>query len=425
MLSARDNELMCRTGPATPMGQAMRQIWVPALLSSELPEPDCDPVHVELLGENFVAFRDTNGQVGILDEMCCHRGVSLTLGTAENCGLRCVYHGWLFAADGTILETPNVPEPEFKTRFKAKSYPVREAGGMVWTYIGDPADVPEFFDFPFLEAPESKFLTAMGIHDCNYVQVMEGLVDSTHLSVLHFTQLMLETNPDIKFIQNTSHMAKNATPSVEAEEMPFGFHYGAVREVDGKSETNVTGFLAPFFILNPNDIYIAVVPMTDEKCAFYWTWYDGVRDYGESPLREEQMKAVGLDLLEEYGMTRATYYSGRQPSRENRFRQDRARMREQGHRTGIDSFVQEDLMVVNSGGGLRDRTNEHLSSSDAAVAMMYRVLLKSAKRVAAGEKPIGYGVPFGQLRGARQTFALGTDWREAVPNNFPQQADAA
>ena len=134
MLSTKDNELMCRTGRDLPMGKAMRHFWIPALLSSELPKPDCDPVHVELLGENFVAFRDSEGKVGLLDEMCCHRGASLTLGRSEACGLRCIYHGWLFAADGTVLETPNIADPSFKSRFKAKAYPVREAGGLVDLY---------------------------------------------------------------------------------------------------------------------------------------------------------------------------------------------------------------------------------------------------------------------------------------------------
>src|SRR5882757_3386707 len=136
MLSDVDNDLICRVGPGTAMGKAMRRFWIPALMSSELPVTDRDPVHVELLNESFVAFRDANGQVGLLDELCCHRGASLTVGRVEDCGIRCVYHGWLFAADGTVLETPNVQGPGFKAHVKAKAYPVREAGGLIWTYLG-------------------------------------------------------------------------------------------------------------------------------------------------------------------------------------------------------------------------------------------------------------------------------------------------
>lgn len=419
MLSAENNELMCRTGRDRPMGQAMRHFWLPALLSSELPEPDCDPVHVELLGENFVAFRDSEGKVGILDEYCCHRGASLTIGRSENCGLRCIYHGWLFAADGTVLETPNIADPRFKTRFKAKAFPVREAGGVIWTYLGDPADMPEFYDYPFLDAPASKVLPTVQIIGCNYIQVLEGLLDSSHLSLLHISQFARAELPDIKFVQNTGHMQHDPAPRIEAQETSFGLHYGAVRVFGDKAETNVTAFISPFFILNPNDIYMAIVPMTDEKCAFYSIWYDGVRDYGEEPLRSEQMRTVGLDTLEEFGMTRGTFDKGNHPSRANGFKQSRTMMHE-GHHSGIHGFVQEDAVVCVSGGGLRDREYEHLGTADAAIALMYRVLLKSARQVAAGGKPVAYNSSVADLRGARVTLPVGADWRTAVPRNVPQ-----
>lgn len=419
MLSFDDNQLLCRTGADTPMGKAMRQSWLPALLSEELPEPECDPVHVELLGENFVAFRNRDGQVGILDEMCCHRGASLTVGRSEDCGIRCIYHGWLFGPDGTVLETPNVAEPEFKTRFKAKAYPVREAGGIIWTYLGDPAEIPEFYDFPFLDAPASKRLPTLQVVNSNYVQILEGLLDSSHLSLLHFSHLASNDKPDIKFTQNTDYMQHDAAPRIEAEETEFGLHYGAVRVIGETAHTNVTAFIAPFFILNPNDITMAIVPMNDERCAFYSLWYDGERDYGEEPLCSDQKRVVGLDRLEEYGLTRKTADGPLAPSRANGFRQDRAKMKA-GHFTGICSLVQEDAIVCISGGGLRDRSYEHLAPVDMAVAQMYRVLLKSARQVAAGGKPIAYGMSVAKLRGTHAIVPTGTDWRSLVRDNTRQ-----
>lgn len=416
MLSAKDNELMCRTGPETAMGKAMRHFWIPALLSSELPHADCDPVHVELLGENFVAFRDSEGKVGILDEYCCHRGISLTLGRSEKCGLRCIYHSWLFARDGTVLETPNIPDPRFKSRFKAKAFPVREAGGVIWTYLGAPEEMPDFYDFPFLDAPETMRLATVQIVGCNYVQVIEGLLDSSHLSLLHISQFTDGDLPDIKFVQNTGHMQHDPAPRVEAQETDYGLHYGAVRVFGDKAETNVTAFISPFFILNPNDIYMAIVPMADDKCAFYSVWYDGVREYGAEPLRSEQLRTVGLDRLEEFGMTRQSFYTTQRPMRGNGFRQDRDMVRS-GHHSGIVSFVQEDAIVCVSAGGVRDREYEHLGTADMAIAQMYRTLLKSAKRVAEGGKPIGYNLSVANLRGARTTLAVGTDWRTVVPDN--------
>lgn len=419
MLSAKENELMCRTGRGTPMGEAIRHAWLPALLSSELPEPDCDPVHVELLGENLVAFRDSKGKVGILDEMCCHRAASLTLGRSENCGLRCIYHGWLFGADGSVLETPNVPDPKFKTRFKAKAFPVREAGGVIWTYLGDPANVPEFYDFPYLNAPESQILPTVQIIGCNYVQVLEGLLDSSHLSLLHISQFKAPDLPDIKFVQNTTDMQHDPAPRIEVEETDFGFHYSATRVFGDRAHTNITGFIPPFFILNPQSIYMAVVPLADDKCAFYSIWYDGVRNYGEEPLRSEQLHAVGLDRLEEFGMTRKGFYSANAPTRANGYRQNRAAMRA-GHHSGLVSFVQEDAIVCVSGGGIRDRENEHLAPADMAIAQMYRVLLKSARQVAAGGKPVAHGVPLADCRGTHAAIPVGTDWRTLVPGNAPK-----
>ncbi|HKQ80787.1 MAG TPA: Rieske 2Fe-2S domain-containing protein [Steroidobacteraceae bacterium] len=402
----------------------MRHFWLPALLSAELPEPDCDPVHVELLGENFVAFRDSEGKVGLLDEYCCHRGASLTLGRAESCGLRCIYHGWLFAADGTVLETPNVSNPTFKTRFKAKAFPVREAGGVIWAYIGEPANMPEFYDFPFLNAPASKRLPTVQIIGCNYVQVLEGLLDSSHLSVLHISQFKSAALPDIKFVQNTGHMQHDPAPRIEAQETDFGLHYGAVRVFGDKAETNVTAFISPFFILNPNDIYMAVVPLADDKCAFYSIWYDGVRDYGEEPLRSDQLRTVGLDRLEEFGMTRKSFYGPNRPTRANGFQQNRTAMKA-GHHTGIHSFIQEDAIVCISAGGIRSRDYEYLGTADMAIAQMYRTLLKSAKQVTAGGKPVAYQMSVADLRGTRVTLPVGSDWRSAVPNNVPRSKGAA
>lgn len=417
MLSTKDNELMCRTGRDLPMGKAMRHFWLPALLSSELPEPDCDPVHLELLGENFVAFRDSEGRVGVLEEACCHRGVSLTLGRSENCGLRCIYHGWLFGADGTVMETPNIPDPNFKSRFKARAYPVREAGGVIWTYIGEPENMPAFYDFPFLDAPANLVLPTVQIINCNYVQVLEGLLDSSHLSVLHISQFKSPAAPSIKFVQNTSHMQHDAVPRIEVQETDFGLQYGAIRVLDDKAETNVTAFISPFFILNPNDIYMAIVPMTDEKCAFYSIWYDGTREYGVDPLRSDQLSTVGFDRLEEYGLTRKTALTDAAPNRANGFRQDRAAMRA-GHFTGLGSFIQEDALICTSAGGLRDRAYEHLGTADMAIAQMYRTLIKSARQVEAGGKPIAYQASVADLRGARVTLPVGSDWRSVAPGNL-------
>lgn len=225
MLSKEDNETISRVSPGTPMGMAFRRFWLPALLSEELPHPDCDPRRVQLLSEDFVAFRDSSGKVGLLDEYCCHRGASLTLGRVEEGGLRCIYHGWKFAVDGTVLDTPNVVDPRFKERIKARAYPVREVGGLVWVYLGASELMPEFPKWPFLNAPSSNRLAVYAVISCNYVQVIEGLVDSSHLSVLHTSPLKTTSGSELDFAKKTEHMQFNSAPRIEVEDTDFGFHY--------------------------------------------------------------------------------------------------------------------------------------------------------------------------------------------------------
>lgn len=427
MLSKQDNELMCRTGPDTAMGKAMRHFWIPALLSSELAERDGDPVHVELLGESFVAFRDTNGNVGMLDEYCCHRGASLTIGRVESCGIRCIYHGWLFAADGTVLETPNVPDPRFKERFKAKSYPVREAGGMIWAYLGDPAKMPELPEYEFMTAPDNMRLNRLAVSSCNYVQVLEGLLDSSHLSVLHSSALTGAVNKDLAFAQATNHMQFDAAPRVETEETAFGLHYAAIRSVEGMAETRVTAFVSPFWIRNPNgDLTMCCVPMTDEKTAFYTVWYDGEKPYGADPLKSQQLKMIGFDreTLEAYGQTRQTFGGPNTPSRANGFRQDRELMRK-GHFTGVPTLALEDTLVCVSGGPIRDRSKEKLAVVDVAIGQLFRHLIRSAKQVRDGGVPLGYGVSAAKITGLNAQVDASTDWRSLVPHHYEVERQMA
>jgi len=384
-------------------------------------------VHVELLGEHFVAFRDRQGNIGLLDEHCCHRGASLTVGRVEDCGIRCIYHGWLFGADGTVMETPNVAERSLKGRFKARAYPVREAGGMIWTYLGDRAKTPAFPDFPWAAAEEAMRLTAVTIIGCNYVQLIEGLLDSSHLTILHSTALQRAVASDLNFAKATSHMRFDAAPRIEVEDTEFGLRYAAIRNVDGKAETRITSFIAPFWQINPNgDIVVGVVPMSDEKTAFYSVWWDGQNRFGEEPLRSQSLDTIGLDpaTMEKYGHTRATFGTSARASRENRWHQDRARMRE-GHFTGAPTLVLEDVLVCLSAGPLRSRSRELLTPADAAVASLYRVLIRSARAVAEGDLPIGAGVSIADVRGVNQSLPLDSDWHSLLRPEPKRDAIAA
>jgi phenylpropionate dioxygenase-like ring-hydroxylating dioxygenase large terminal subunit len=426
MLTKEDNELMCRVGPGTGMGDAMRRYWLPALLSSDVLAADADPKRVQLLGEKFVAFRDTDGRVGILDETCCHRGASLTLGRVEGCGIRCIYHGWKFAVDGTVMETPNVSDPTFKTRFKAKAYPVREAGGLVWVYLGPAELEPPFPAWGWLGLPEAHRLATAHVMECNFVQIIEGLVDSTHLGILHADGLSRSNASDLSFAQKVNTMQFDLMPRLEVEDTDFGFHYVALRSVtkDGvaKTEARVAAFALPCIVFNPNgDVITIVVPVDDTRSIFYHVFWDAQRKINEEPLKSQHLKFIGLDqeTLSQFGVTWATIDSPDKPSLENGYRQDRAAMRRGERFSGLPGLIQEDIAVSVSAGPVRDRTKEILSTADVAVMRLYRALLNAARAAKKGEAPLGTAaaVDTAQIVGANGVLEPGTAWQSLVPGH--------
>ena len=185
MLTKEENELLCRVGPETPMGKMMRRYWIPALLSSDL-EANGDPQRVRLLGEDLVAFRDDQGRVGLLDELCPHRRASLALGRNENGALECLYHGWRIDCTGRILDMPVEPEDStFKDRIRATAYSTYEAGGVIWAYMGPAGLEPPRPSFYFTQVPPERVLIMRAQTLTNWAQGLEGVIDSSHTNLLH------------------------------------------------------------------------------------------------------------------------------------------------------------------------------------------------------------------------------------------------
>ncbi len=419
MLNREDNELMCRTGPQAPMGRAMRQFWIPALHEADLPAPGGDPVPVRLLGENFVAWRDEAGRVGLFDEACLHRGASMALARAEGDGLRCIYHGWKFAVDGTVLATPNVADDRFRSRIKGRVRPVRVAGGLVWTYLGAPDQQPEFPAWPFMEVDAAHRINARAVVNCNYVQVIEGLVDSSHLTVLHASGLAKTAGVDLDFAKKTTHMQFDASPRIEAEETDFGFHYVAMRPSANGFMARIASFIAPCFVANPNgDLWFAVVPIDDERCSFFHVWWNPGKAIGEEPMRSQQLRFVGLDdeTLDKFGMTARSCDSDAAPRWENGYRQDRATQRA-GHFTGLENFTQEDAACSISSGAIRDRSIEMLSTADMAIVRLYRVLLSVARAARDGQPIPGVRADGRRIVGTSAEIRSADDWRSLVPQH--------
>jgi phenylpropionate dioxygenase-like ring-hydroxylating dioxygenase large terminal subunit len=422
MLTRENNELICHVGADTPMGQALRRYWLPVLQSSDLAEPDGDPFPLEILGDTFVAFRNSEGVVGILDEHCCHRQVSLVIGRCEGNGIRCLFHGWKFAVDGTVMETPNVPDPTFKTRIKARAYPVREQGGLIWAYFGPAELEPAFPHYPWFDIADSNRINAYAVDNCNYVQVFEALVDSSHLNILHADGLQASKQLQNLNFAAAAEMAFDAGPRIEVDDTDFGFHYAALRGGERPEEdthVRITAVTAPFYVANPNeDLWMCVVPINDYQCIHFHVFFHPDRKMNEEPLRSNMLRHVGLDdeALRNFNMTYDTIGAPGAPSRHNHFHQNRASLK-RGKFSGFHSFTQEDGAVVLSAGPIKDRTRETLAPADAAVMRYYRLLMSMAQSAAAGAKPIGVDADPTRIAGRNATLAHGVDWRTLVPGH--------
>ena len=276
MLSASDNELMCRVGPGTPTGEMMREHWIPAIMSRELPGPDSDPVRVRLLCEDLVAFRDTNGAVGLVDNFCPHRRASLFFGRNEECGLRCVYHGWKFDVNGDCVDMPSEPaESNFKDKVKIKAYPCQERNGIVWTYMGTRTELPPLPNIEPNMLPddvEQSVWTAM--RDCNFVQALEGDIDTSHLGFLHLGSVTPEKLSPGSYDYYT---VKDRAPlGYDVVDTDYGTSYGAWRPAEADTTYwRVAHFLLPFYTMIPTSVLgwqilvRAWVPIDDEHTMFW------------------------------------------------------------------------------------------------------------------------------------------------------------
>jgi phthalate 4,5-dioxygenase len=417
MLTAADNDLLCRVAGAAPMGALMRQHWLPACMSEEVAEPDGAPVRIELLGEALVAFRDTDSRLGVVDEHCPHRRASLALGRNEESGLRCLYHGWKIDVEGNVVEMPSEPrESCLAQKVKHKSYPCNEAGGFVWVYMGDPARMPAFAPPAWAPSPGTR-ISIVKIHvGCNWAQVLEGAIDSAHSSTLHSTDM-----PPARVDRGsaTGNMwprpSTDKAPRLQVQPTPFGFRYVAIRRPIKDAATHdylrITLFVAPFTVLiPPNNRYnlsILNVPLDDTNTMFYFiAWSEG-DDEGidQEAWRKFCGAQVGLDIDRRFRRTR---------TRANDWGQDRNAMR-LGNFTGIEGIPNQDIAMWETMGPIADRARERLGASDVAIVEFRRIMLDAVKRVIDGEPAIGTGshcVPQVKLKSFEGIVPKSTEWKQ-------------
>ncbi len=273
MLRKEQNDLLTRTGARTPMGEMFRRYWMPALLAEELPENDCPPVRVQLLSERLIAFRDTEGRYGLMDEFCAHRGVSLWFGRNEECGLRCPYHGWKYDVTGQCVEIPSEPEESgFRAKIRLRAYPLVERGGVLWTYMGPPEHQPGLPEFEFATVPPEQTYTSKRLQYCNWLQAMEGGIDSSHVSWLH--RDALRTDPLMQGSRGNQYNMGDAMPVFEVVDQPAGLFIGARRNAEDGWYWRITPWCMPSFtMIAPRGNHPVHghfwIPIDDENC---WAW---------------------------------------------------------------------------------------------------------------------------------------------------------
>jgi phthalate 4,5-dioxygenase len=381
----RDDEALTQVGPGTLVGELLRQYWLPALLVSELPARDGHPVRVLLLGEQLIAFRETSGRVGLLANHCPHRGASLFFGRIESQGLRCSYHGWKFDVDGRCLDRPNEPpEANLDTNIRTTAYPCLEQGGIIWAYLGPNSAPPPF---PQLEAAflaEDERELAAYYRDCNWLQALEGDIDSSHVGLLHFGGLRPDDVPGASFKR---HTVLDRAPRLEVADTDAGAMYCAIRAlVPGLLDCRIVQFVFPCYVmleagLLGDEIGLrAWAPMDDHHTMFF-----GINRTGPASKRTHTTtQRSGFELLPNESGWLGRHRLAANAS--NDYLIDRDRQRE-GDFTGVAGIFTQDAAVTESMGAIVDRHKEHLGTGDRMIIRVRQRLLDAARRLREDEVP--------------------------------------
>ncbi|HTL91565.1 MAG TPA: Rieske 2Fe-2S domain-containing protein [Steroidobacteraceae bacterium] len=419
MLKSEHNELLTRIGPGTPMGEFLREYWVPACRSAKL-EVDGAPERVRLFGENFVAFRATDGRVGFMQEACPHRCASLALARNEAGGLRCIFHGWKFSVEGKCVDAPTElrsGRERFAANVPVRSHPTREAGGLVWVYLGkQQAHPPRFPDFEFTSLPDEQVSPRRGIIHCNWLQGLEALLDSAHVSFLHSSNIGSSAGRQM-FKGESDYMLDNSAPTFELVAKPYGFREGALRaQANGRCYARIREVVLPFFSFIPAApggpaLACCSIPIDDE-----WTaqWYIAFDVHGTIPAN--WMSAYGSDSGD------PDFFNSDMGSRANLWHQDREAMK-RGHWSGIvgRGNAYEDFVVQESMGPIVDRSQQHLGRCDLVIVRAQSMLLRASEAYAADGTIAfaGEEVEFGRIRAISVAYPHGQDWKQIDAFNLP------
>jgi phenylpropionate dioxygenase-like ring-hydroxylating dioxygenase large terminal subunit len=393
------------------MGNLMRQYWVPAVRSDELPGADCPPLRVRLLCEDLIAFRSTSGAVGLVRNACPHRGASLFFGRNEEEGLRCVYHGWKFDVTGACVDMPSEPaESNFKNKVRARASPCFERAGVVWTYMGPRETPPPLPDLEPNMLPDGEFAVGNLMRDCNWMQALEGDIDTVHVAFLHGGHRTMDRAEP----KTTAwYTARQQAARYKVTDTEYGVSYGAYR--DAEEDTyywRIAHFLFPFYTMTPTGVLgarkqvRAWVPMDDEHVLYFSMTEPASRsDLAGGPATAE--------------LPRSTDWYGRFKARarvENDYELDREVQRTMQTYSGLPTVTIQDQAVTESMGTIYDRSHEHLGSSDSMIIRTRRRLIEAARDLQMnGILPPGVDSPeLYRQRSGEVMLPRNADWWEAT-----------
>jgi len=422
MMNPADNELLTRIGRGTAMGAMLREYWVPACRSAKL-EADGAPERIRLFGENFVAFRATDGRVGFMQEACPHRCASLALARNEGNGLRCVFHGWKFSVEGRCVDAPTEPRGQ-RERFAAsvpvRSHPTHESGGLVWVYMGEAATPPRFPDYEFTRLPGDHVSPYRGVIRTNWLQGLEALLDSAHVTFLHSANLMSERGRNY-FKAESDYMLGDGAPVFEFDERPYGFREGAIREEgETRSYARVREVALPFFSFIPSApkgprIVCCSIPIDDVTTAQWYIAYDT-----DGPLNPDLFGAFGMWSGD------PDHFNSDMGGPDNLWHQDRQAMAD-GHWSGITGRgnAYEDFAVQESMGPIVDRSQEYLGTCDRVIYRARKLLLDAVRRHRdTGELSFsGDDIDWSAIRAVSFAYPREADWREIDVEELREAAE--
>jgi len=414
------------------MGNLLRRYWTPACLSAEIPEPGGAPARVRLLGENLIAYRDTVGRVGLLQENCPHRGASLYFGRNEDAAIRCVYHGWAFDVDGRCVDMPSEPVP-FCEKVKMRAYPTHESGGIIWAYLGPRETMTPFRDFGTDGLDASEVMATKQLSTCNWVQAMEGNIDTAHISHLHqwdgIDDIPDDGSDKPGYPSNAmswKFWRHDRAPRLEVHDTCYGYRYAGIRTTpNGNTHVRISAYVVPYSTMIASIPFSLgqgmFVPIDDENC---WRYFSAPRTW-RNPRNLGGANLFSLAPFSTPVTGRTDGIVPREYTMDNDFQLSQQARRD-GIFSGVSDFVSQDLMVTESMGPIYDRTEEHLGSTDKAITRMRHILLSAAKGLAEGKEPPAVGeYDYRSIRGAEKILEPGEDWRVLGTDADPTVQEAA